>query len=349
MKNRKLHHILKRITNLPTGAGTFKYLFNRISLLISRKSRTLNLPHPNVIMLEVTNHCQLHCITCAREYAFGHSMDIGHMDFSEAKKIIDENHIYLDSIGLTGLGEPLLYPHLKQLIEYIREKNKGMLIFISTNAQHKKTVEILSSIADKIDTLQISIDGIGDTFERIRKNGDYVSFIKNCREIVKFSRSYRFYIKLNMVVFEENYREMKDVIQFAKEYGINEVSFNSLNQVAIDKDMSDYSFYHSASFKKELQEASALAKQLDIHSEYPNIGKRNTFYTCPYPWTSFYITWDGYLAPCCAKPFWKEMNFGNVFFRGLMSCINDKKLVNFRKMSNKNIVPEFCKDCHHVN
>ena len=75
----------------------------------------------------------------------------------------------MDRITLTGLGEPLLYPHLNELIDYIYFINKGISIFLSTNAQSTKTPEIIQAISDKIDTLQISVDGIGEIFEKIRK------------------------------------------------------------------------------------------------------------------------------------------------------------------------------------
>ena len=72
------------------------------------------------------------------------------------------------------------------------------------------------------------------------------------------------------------------------------------------------------------------------------------FITCPYPWKGFYITWDGFLVPCCAKPFPKEKNFGNVFKKGLLNCLNDKDFIEFRAMAKKNITPDFCKRCHFI-
>jgi MoaA/NifB/PqqE/SkfB family radical SAM enzyme len=55
-------------------------------------------------MFEVTNHCNLGCITCPREYAFGHAMAKGSIDLDKMKKVIDEVAPYIDSIGLTGIG-----------------------------------------------------------------------------------------------------------------------------------------------------------------------------------------------------------------------------------------------------
>lgn len=348
MTSRIIRQIIKRLTHLPSGKDKFKYIFNALHLAVAKKKRSLKQPYPNSVMLEITNLCQLHCKTCAREYSFGKAMDKGNMDFNKAKEFIDKYHIYLDKIALTGLGEPFLYPHLVDLIDYIRSKNKGILIFLSTNAMHKKTKQILDNISYKIDTLQISMDGCEDTFQNIRKDSQYSLFTENVKIISEFSTKHRFHAKINMVVFEENYTQMKNVISFAKEHGIREVCINSLNQVAIDPGISDYDFYDSDKFRKELSLAADHADKSGISLECPNLNRKNSFGNCPYPWGNYAITWDGFLVPCCAKPFPKELNFGNVFSDNLEHCINHQKLITFRKLAKRNITPEFCKNCHHV-
>ena len=55
------------------------------------------------------------------------------------------------------------------------------------------------------------------------------------------------------------------------------------------------------------------------------------------------------MTPCCAKPFPKELNFGNVFETSLMQCLNSKEYRQFREMWYKNETPEFCKKCHVVD
>ncbi len=348
MKTRIINQIIKRLSQLPQGKDRYTYIKNSLKLAIAKKAKLLRQPYPNALMLEITNLCQLHCRTCAREFSYGQAMDKGHMDIQKARNIINECHVYLDKIALTGLGEPLLYPHMKELVEYIREKNKGILIFLSTNAMHKKSVEIIESISDKIDTVQISMDGWDETFKDIRVGSDFKVFADNVKGIVKVAKEGSFDVKLNMVVFEENYMEMKKVIIFAHEHGVKEVCFNSLNLVSIDNQDFNYSIYSSQEFVTELNNVTTLATQLDMDLKHPNLNNKNSFCTCPYPWANYTITWDGFLVPCCAKPFPKELNFGNVFSDGLLTCVNHHELVNFRKLARRNVPPRFCNNCHHI-
>jgi MoaA/NifB/PqqE/SkfB family radical SAM enzyme len=92
-------------------------------------------------MLEVTNHCNLKCITCPREYLFGEQMDKGYMDFNELKKIVDDAYPYIDSIGLTGLAETFLYKNILEAADYIKNKeisfiSLGTFICLHTAQSH---------------------------------------------------------------------------------------------------------------------------------------------------------------------------------------------------------------------
>ena len=348
MRRRILHIAMNRVRHLPGGMGFFSYLGNTVSSYHARRKRKATLPHPKTLMIEVTNHCQLHCITCAREYALGKQMDKGHLDLHLAKKLIDENHVYLDRICLTGLGEPFVYPNLAEIIDYVHSRNKGIAIMISTNAQHPDTARVLASIADKIATLQVSIDGCGDVFEEIRVNADYDVFLKRLEPLAEMMEKHHFDVKANMVVFNKNYRQMADVVSVTKSMGFSELSLTPINLAASDWDLSHYDLYRTDDFRSELEKAMLLAEREDISITYYDVTGAKGFRTCPYPWDNFYVTWDGFLVPCCAKPFPKEKHFGNVFEEGLMNCINSSGFVAFRQLANENVTPEFCRRCHLV-
>ena len=348
MNKRKYRSIFRRIQHLPMGKSFFKYLNNTFLYYYNSKTRSLTLPYPDSIMLEVTNHCQLSCLTCAREYSFGKTMDKGNMDLNKAKELLKHINIYLNKIGLTGLGEPLIYPHLEELLDYINDLNPGISTFISSNCQLPNTVDILKRLSYKFDTLQISIDGIGSVFEEIRQNSKFSLFENNISHIAGLLKKNSFIPKLNMVVFDKNYFQMKEVLYFAKNYNISEVYFNSFNLVSNNLPLEIYNFYNTERFKNALIETISLAQELNIKIFYPKFDAEKGFNHCPYPWGNFYISFDGYIVPCCAKPFPKEKNFGNVFDNAIIECINSEEFINFRKLAKENITPEFCNRCHYI-
>ncbi len=348
INRRHLNIIKKRLINLPSGRNLIDYALNTLKLIYTLKRKTLKVPYPNSVMLELTNHCQLRCITCAREYSFGAEMKKGNVPLENAKKIIDQLSPYLDKIALTGLGEPVIYPYIVEIVDYIRQKNNGIAIFISSNAQLPSTVDVITKLKDKIDTLQISVDGIGEVMEKIRLKSDYSYFLENLKAVAKLSETSRMDVKLNMVVFKDNFFQMTEVVKLAKDLGLKEVYFNSVNLVANDWDLSHYEIYDTPEFGKELKRVIEFADKENIYIEYPKFGMEKGFINCPYLWNHFYITWDGFLAPCCAKPFPLEMNFGNVFETPFLDCINHDKFIKFRRLAKDNLTHGFCKRCHYI-
>lgn len=351
LNKRRLQKIINRVKKLPGGIDFFRYSINKLNGFILKATHSTRVPYPSSIMLEVTNHCNLGCITCPREYGFGNAMDKGTIELEKMKKVVDEVGPYIDSIGLTGLGETLLYKKLEEILEYIKNKNKGIQTFISTNAHVPGADQYIGKMAPYLDTVQISIDGIGKTYETVRLKSDYSFFLDTTKKIIAVCRQKNVSVMFNFVAVKENYTQMKDVVRLASELGVTFVNITPVNVGSITKLGSDYyDLFYGPEFKNELREAFDLSKHLgNVDLSIWDVKTKNEFRKCHLPWNHFYISWDGYMTPCCAKPFPKELNFGNVFGTSLMQCLNSKEYRNFRKMWFKNETPDFCSKCHVVD
>jgi len=351
INSRRIKKALRRLQSLPGGVNFFRYAGNKFHGAWLKLTGSTRVAHPSSIMLEVTNHCNLKCITCPREYTYGEEMDKGFMDINKLKKVIDEAYPYVDSIGLTGLGETLMYKQLPEALRYIRSKNKGIITTISINAHLPNSVQLVQEIADHLDTLQISMDGVGEVYENVRLRGEYPLFYNNVKEIVEVCRNKRADVMFNFVAIRENYFTMAEVVEIAAELGVSDVNITPFNVAAVTAhDIRYYDFFHSPEFIGELKRAKETADKLrSVHLTVWDIKTPNSFKKCHLPWSHFYISWDGYATPCCAKPFPKELNFGNVFDDGLMYCLNTSGYREFRKMWLENKTPEFCEKCHMVD
>lgn len=342
---------MRRLRSLPRGLDFFRYTSNKIYAAWLRTIKSTKVAHPSSIMLEVTNHCNLKCITCPREYQYGEDMDKGFMNIDQLKKVIDQAYPYIDSVGLTGLGETLMYKQLPEALKYIRSKNKGIITTISINAHLPNSVELVKAIADHLDTLQISMDGVGDVYENVRLRGEYPLFYKNVKEIVEYCKDRRADVMFNFVAIKENYHTMAEVVEVASELGVDFINVTPFNLAAVTAhDISYYEFFHSDAFKNELKRAKEKADALkNVELTIWDVKSKNEFQKCHLPWSHFYISWDGYATPCCAKPFPKELNFGNIFDDGLMYCLNTPGYRHFRQLWYENKVPQFCEKCHMVD
>lgn len=329
----------------------FRYGFNKMHGAWLKATGSTKVPFPSSIMLEVTNHCNLGCITCPREYAFGHAMDKGTIDLEKMKKVVDEVGPYVDSIGLTGLGETLLYKKLEEILRHIKSRNRGIQTFISTNAHIPGAENYIERLSPYLDTVQVSIDGIGKTYETVRLKSDYSFFFETTRKLVEVCRQKKVSVMFNFVAVKENYTQMKEIVKLAAELGVSFVNITPVNVGSISNvTTAYYDLFYTDEFKNELKQAFDLSKQTGkVELSIWDVKKKNEFRKCHLPWNHFYISWDGYMTPCCAKPFPKELNFGNVFETSLMQCLNSPEYRQFRKMWYQNETPDFCKKCHVVD
>jgi MoaA/NifB/PqqE/SkfB family radical SAM enzyme len=347
MNKRRLRKAISRIRALPLNHYLLLYLLNKAKHYYYKFSHSTRVARPSTIMLELTNHCNLACTTCPREYDFGKAMDKGSMDKSAAFRIIDDLWPYLDSIGLTGMGETFMYREIEEIAGYIKSKNKGIVISVSTNAQLPGFFEKIKNLAGKIDTIQVSVDGLGDVYEQIRKKADFSTLDENLKQLSMLCRNTKTDVMLNMVVTRENYMQMPLIVDFAAQRNIRYVDFTLFNLAAVTNiDPSYYRFYESPEFLAACAELDKRIEENKTVEVTRYFRTEKNFRKCSFPWTHFYVCWNGFMVPCCAKPFPKELNFGNAFESGIMEVLNSPDYRKFRELWYAGKTPGFCRKCH---
>src|ERR1035437_10987871 len=350
MNKRQLKKALNRLLYLPKNKYLLYYISNKIKHFYLKLIKSKKVAYPPTIMLELTNHCNLACTTCPREYDYGKTMDKGSMTVNQVEKIIDEVWPYLDSIGLTGMGETFIYKELEEIVDYIKQKNKGIIISVSTNAMLPNFMQIVSGLINKIDTIQISIDGLDIVYESIRKKANFDNLHKNLKFLTESCSDTKTILMLNMVVTQENYFKMPDLIKYAESIGIKYMDFSLFNLAAVTNiDSSYYKFYHSEEFLNAKEQLNEVCNKTPHVIANFNFQPEKGFRKCPFPWSHFYICWNGYIAPCCAKPFPKELNFGNVFENNVIDVLNCNEYGNFRKLWFENKTHGFCFKCNFTS
>ena len=147
------------------------------------------------------------------------------------------------------MGETFLYNEIEEIIDHIKSKNNGIIISVSTNAQLPNFTARISKLINKIDTIQVSIDGLGEVYESIRKKADFKKLDENLRLIAGLCIGTDTDLMLNMVVTKENYFQMPLLVSYAEEAGIDYLDFTLLNLASVSQiERSYYDFYKSPEF-----------------------------------------------------------------------------------------------------
>lgn len=212
-------------------------------------------------------------------------------------------------------------------------------------------INLAKTVVDKVDTIQVSIDGLNDIYELIRKNASFHTLDENLDSLMKLCKPTETTVMLNMVVTKENYHQMSDLIHYSGKKGIDYLNFTLFNLGSVTNiEANYYQFYQSKAFLTELKKAQETEKQItEVEVTHWDYESKNEFQKCIFPWTHFYVSWNGFLPPCCSKPFPKELNFGNVFEEGMMPVLNGKTFQQFRTMWFANKTPDFCNKCHFID
>src|SRR4029078_1554628 len=131
--------------------------------------------------------------------------------------------------------------------------------FISTNAHIPGAENYVERLAPYLDTVQISIDGLGKRYEAVRLKSNYSFFFETAKKLVAVCREKNVSVMFNFVAVKENYKQMKEVVKLGIEVGVHLVNITPVNVGSITSVTTDYyQLFYGDDFKNELKQAFEL-------------------------------------------------------------------------------------------
>lgn len=130
------------------------------------------LPQPSRMTVEVTTRCNMRCALCVKQ-APGADIGDGDMDPAVFARLTPA-FAHLDSLVLTGIGEPLLHPGLDGFARLARAAMPGAArIGIQTNGRLLTPARAAALAAAGVDRVCVSVDSSApQTFRALRPGGE---------------------------------------------------------------------------------------------------------------------------------------------------------------------------------
>ena len=215
------------------------------------------------INLHILEPCNLNCKHCFSHFGSSKILPVGNW-----KQIVDNciSSGLVSGFNIAG-GEPLLYPDLEFLIEYI--KSKGMYCSIITNGT-LVTPDWIKKNARNLDAIGFSVDSFEpDTIRaigRITSRGEYLSVMRMRNLYLKIKQNNpKCEIKINTVVStlnkDENIAEaMKDLFIVPNKWKILKMrefknnAFSNLDISVSEKEYEEYAERNLSFFGIERKE-----------------------------------------------------------------------------------------------
>lgn len=186
-------------------------------IMDARYTRALQLQAPKMLMLYVTDNCNLRCKHCFYWKEVDNPRNAHSIE--EIEKLTKSLKERLDLLTLTG-GEPFVRKDLVDIVRLFVQNNKVKRIHIATNGllpdlTVRKTNDMLALLGSHTRlTMQFSIDGFEDAHDTVR--GMKGAFQKTCETVKKLMEIHdkRLAVSVATVVHRDNFHEMKNFKDF---------------------------------------------------------------------------------------------------------------------------------------
>ncbi|MGA1841757.1 MAG: SPFH domain-containing protein [bacterium] len=314
-----------------------------IENLIAEYERDLNEGSlkPRYVQWVVTDRCQFQCAHCETTVA---QNDNRELSTTQAKKIIDQlAEMGCEFLSITG-GEPMLRKDLFDIARYANEK--GIKLGLTTNGQ--ATEENLSALSDiKLESLVVTLDGYGDTQNRIRNAPG--SYERGIRTIEFFHDIGVPRICVSTILLDDNLKEFPRLTEDVFRVGAN------LMQIQPRILHNGKPFRNSPETVKDafrfILEARRRGFPVEAGEQFGYLGPlepliRSTPFFCGSGWNTFCINVDGKVQGCPVKTV-PEIKEGNCT-TDLLQEIWHNGFSLLRKVTPEGL-PEGCQRCPYLS
>lgn len=314
-----------------------------IKRLYSLKSHKIySLP---IVILMPHSRCNCRCVMCD---IWKGNNNVKQLEESDIAKMLDSfRKLNTKEVVMSG-GEALMHPNFFRLCEIIKSR-KIKITLLSTGLLLKKYA---SEILTKTDEVIVSLDGSKEIHDKIRNIPNAFDKLKEgVQELKRLSPNFR--VTARSVIQKENFEDLPNIVESAREIGLNQISFltadvttDAFNRPELwgEEKVSEIRLSseelekfkevietlirtHSADFENRFI-AESPERVRRFYEYYAAFQGLNQFPTvrCNAPWVSAVIEADGSVRPC----FFHEV-IGDIGEASLADIINSEKSISFRK------------------
>ena len=170
---------------------------------------------PDALIIELTYNCILSCKHCYLD-AGNKKANIS-MDYNVLVDLCNQfKTLKIDRVQLTG-GEPLIYPHVDDIINRLNDANIYTIIVTSGIYSNENIYSAINNLRNQSGKIQISLDGMKKTHNVIRGNPE--SFDKAINFIKKVTNM-GVEVDVATTLFEQSFEEIEELICYVNELGV---------------------------------------------------------------------------------------------------------------------------------
>ncbi len=309
------------------------------------------------VYLELTQHCNLNCVSCFRKNWHTPLVLMSPEIFTRVNEDLHQCPT-LEEIVLGGIGEPTIHPNFVSYVQSL----PSVTLSITTNA-YRWSDEVVDLLARKFEKVIISIDGLPETFKKIREF-DFSILVENVERLNKQKEKYhrnRPFLIAQLVLSEWNIDDVTPLFPILQKLQFMKLILSHLlPQSEDEKDLIVYKLFDNQRLKQLKNEWLNAAMRHQIQVKFPNIELKTERHCVFVENATTTICADGQVAPCyrLAHPsieyvFGRRKQvypfyYGSLDKQSLTDIYNSTTYIDLRDQNYGNRFPS-CPDCDLVD
>jgi SAM-dependent methyltransferase/MoaA/NifB/PqqE/SkfB family radical SAM enzyme len=298
---------------------------------------------PDVVYVELADYCNLNCVFCGRENEIKtvRGGDVGGFADLEKIKMLERPLRTAKYLGLSGrIGEPLIYPHLAELLDWLYALNPSIKLRITTNGT-ALSQKMAGLLRDRIDFLAISLNASNaDAYARDMRPVGYKpgtdwtpkwnNFIRRITEFIEaLPPSDRSRVRIIAPIHRGNIEDVPDFVRLVSSTGCTHATLTPM-QVHAESDIDLSIYWFKDKYNDVIDDVAASAAKAGVKVEaarfystvktdltidklchepvdvaYLNMGTQSKGAPCCH-WTERFIPIDVYTDSGAFERFWNS-------------------------------------------
>ncbi len=343
-------------------SGFFRRFLGRRQTSSSRQ-----VPSPEILNLESSYACNLHCWMCPRSLPAQEQGLLTPQLFEKIKPALSR----LRYVNLSGFGEPLMCPQLPEIVRAC--KAAGCHTSFTTNGTLLSREVSKELLAQGIDAMNVSIDASSaQTYETVRGAGRFAQVLDNVQQFVELRHRTSTRVELQWVflMMRSTIEELPGAVRLAAELGFDRLVAKHMETAISPADLAEALFNTGiapdldAKMNKRFHECVNAARKearrqemaLFVHPRRYSIDG-----TClAEPLKSLFVDFEGNVSACCylnvrnVRAYMAEQPadtgvIGNLSEHSLDQLLQHPDHLGFLRQWQQGAIPEVCRDCLQIN
>ena len=223
------------------------------------------------LRLAIDDSCNLRCPTCRNGMIFhkdGASYKLGIKLANKINKWLRDSDRPIQ-VHIGSDGDPFASHVYRHFMEQTPTRDNIKYSILTNGLMFGEFHTRIPHVIHNLQELGVSIDGASEgTYEKLRLGGRWDKIKTNLESMADCKAKNNFTFRLHMVVQQENWWEMSDMIRLAEQYGVDQVYFNKIQDWNTALDYSQQTFTGLEQFKISVNEVNNRSERFGSERKY---------------------------------------------------------------------------------